>query len=830
MSHDDTPQESGADAERPTEPLSDAADEETTGSPEVAGTLESPGERPVVGRDTRAPREDRVLDERYRVVDTVGAGGMGTVLKVEDLALSEIVALKLLHPDFADDADALDRFRHEVKLARRVTHRNVVRTYEFGLDGDRPYLTMEYIAGESLRDLLDTAGPLPPERVRTIAAAIGRGLHAAHRGGVLHHDLKPENILVADNGRVALSDFGIAEALRHDDDTLSDGGLRGTPEYLSPEQVGSGEVDQRADVFAFGILLFEMIADQLPWHANSVVEWATIRLREPAPSLSEVAPDAPDDLVGAVDASLARRADNRPQDLPELLELLDLDHTARGRLDASFLRAQDDPADTPVPPTDTSPAHAPTRQDTTVRLAIAPFTYKGPDDRAYLGPGLRSDLVHHLSRLDDLELRMRDDQASDAARRQTPRELGRTLEVDVVVSGTIRPAAAGLALEVQLTSVRDETTLWSDQFPLNSERDPYVSNTVTRHLAEQLGLPPEDADPPSSLPPRANALLMQATDQLQANWYTDLEGAAAHLERARRISRDHPRVMAELAVARARQSYLDPQDRDRHVDEATSLARRAIDESDDDRLRPRIALAMTHFNAGRYGRASATLQAALVRDDNSAPAHDLMGRMLLEIGPLDRATDHLQRALELNPFLFRARWDLARGWGLRRRWPNMVDALADPVDDHSQELARAMHAARLSLWHPAEPLDEAIDRNRDELTSSPGPFRELLDVRETGTFDADAHREVRQTAEATHQDSRFGILVLQTGAEMALYADDPDLAFEFVDAAIAKGLTDLVWLQACPLFDDHRDDRRFIEARARTTGRVDSVRYGESTE
>jgi serine/threonine-protein kinase len=830
MTHDDTPHDSGAEAERPTEPLSDAADEATDTRPDIAGTLDSPGDRPVVGRDPRAPRDNRVIDERYRVVDTVGTGGMGTVLKVEDLALSEIVALKLLHADFADDADALDRFRHEVKLARRVTHRNVVRTYEFGLDSDRPYLTMEYVAGESLRDLLDAAGPLPADRARTIAGAIGRGLHAAHRGGVLHHDLKPENILVADNGRVALSDFGIAEALRPDDaDGISDGGLRGTPEYLSPEHVESGDVDQRSDIFAFGILLFEMLAGQLPWHAESIVEWATIRLREPAPSLADVAPDAPEDLVRAVDASLARRAENRPQDLPELLELLDLDHGGRGRLDASFLRAQEGPADTPVP-TDMSPAHAPTREDTTVRLAVAPFTYEGPDDRTYLGPGLRSDLVHHLSRLDDLELRMRDEHATDAARRQTPGKLGRTLEVDVVVSGAIRSTAAGLALDIRLTSVRDETVLWSDRFPLDSDRDPYVSNTVTRHLAEQLGLPPDDADPPTSLPPRANALLMQATDRLRAHWYTDLEDTVAQLERARRISHDHPRVMAELAVARARQSYLDPRARDRHVDEATSLARRAIDESDSDRLRPRIALAMAHFNAGRYGRASATLRAALLRDDNSAPAHDLMGRMLLEIGPLDRATDHLQRALELNPFLFRARWDLARGWGLRRRWSRMVDVLAEPVDDQSQELARAMHAARLSLWHPAEPLEAAIDRNRDTLTSSPGPFRELLDVRATGTFDADAHHAVRQTVVETHHGSRFGILVLQTGAEMALYAGDPDLAFEFVDAAIAKGLTDLVWLQACPLFDDHREDRRFIEARARVTGRVDSVRYGEGKE
>src|SRR5262249_37071176 len=193
-----------------------------------------------------------------------GVGGMGRVYRAIDRELGETVALKLLLKELVNSEAMVDRFRQEVRLARKVTHRNVARTFDIGEHGGEKFLTMELVGGESLSRVLARRGALPEVEALAVARQICDGIAAAHGVGIVHRDLKPDNVLVEEGGRIVITDFGIARSDRPDASSPTVGGAIGTPAYMAPEQVeGSASVDGRADVYAFGAMLFEMVTGTL---------------------------------------------------------------------------------------------------------------------------------------------------------------------------------------------------------------------------------------------------------------------------------------------------------------------------------------------------------------------------------------------------------------------------------------------------------------------------------------------------------------------------------------------------------------------------------------
>jgi serine/threonine-protein kinase len=214
-----------------------------------------------------------VFAGRYEILGLVGSGGMGTVYRARDSELDEVVALKLLRREVMDQSGMLDRFRQEVKLARRVTHRNVARTYDIGESEGDKFLTMEFVDGEALSARLMRDGALPLDAVMAVADGICAGLQAAHAAGIVHRDLKPDNVLLARDGRVVLTDFGIARALFDAGRAATMGLALGTPAYMAPEQVeGASDLDERADVYALGAMLYECVTGERAWSGESI--WA----------------------------------------------------------------------------------------------------------------------------------------------------------------------------------------------------------------------------------------------------------------------------------------------------------------------------------------------------------------------------------------------------------------------------------------------------------------------------------------------------------------------------------------------------------------------------
>ncbi len=262
----------------------------------------------------------RLVDGRYQVRSRIARGGMATVYLATDLRLERRVAIKVMHGHLADDSQYRARFIQEARSAARLAHPNVVNVYDQGQDADTAYLVMEYLPGITLRDLLDEHHVLTTDQAFDIMEAVLSGLAAAHKSGIVHRDLKPENVLLADDGRIKIGDFGLARAASAN--TATGNALLGTIAYLSPELVTRGIADTRSDIYAVGIMLYEMLAGEQPFKGEQAFQIAHQHANDTVPTPSSTNPNVPAELDELVLWATARDPDQRPRDAKTMLDQL----------------------------------------------------------------------------------------------------------------------------------------------------------------------------------------------------------------------------------------------------------------------------------------------------------------------------------------------------------------------------------------------------------------------------------------------------------------------------------------------------------------------------
>jgi serine/threonine-protein kinase len=265
-----------------------------------------------------------VFAERYEIISSLGKGSMGLVFKAMDHELNEPVAIKILRKEIAEDSEHLERLRSEIKLARRVTHPNILRTYDLGKVDDTPFLSMEYVRGMTLRYLIDNSGKLPYSAALRVTRQLCAGIESVHELGILHRDIKAENVILEPSGNLKLMDFGIARTIKKSEiDNLDEGMFIGTPSYASPEQVQGAELGVASDIYSLGILMTEVFTGRLPIDGDSVKEICLAHVTQPPVEPSVFWPEIPEDLEQIILKCLQKKPVDRFSDIKQLAKELE---------------------------------------------------------------------------------------------------------------------------------------------------------------------------------------------------------------------------------------------------------------------------------------------------------------------------------------------------------------------------------------------------------------------------------------------------------------------------------------------------------------------------
>jgi serine/threonine-protein kinase len=656
------------------------------------------------------------------------SGGMSRIFLAEEVGLGRKVVVKVLSGDLGAILSS-ERFAKEVRLAASLQHPNIAPILRAGTAGGLPYYTMPYISGESVRSRVDHSGQLTTAKAISILHDVACALEFAHAAGIVHRDIKPENVLLAGDAAVVI-DFGIAKALsasRTDtkDSSLQDGGrgtltiagsLVGTPAYMSPEQISGDSVDARTDIYAWGLLAYELLGGGHPFRdRNSAQQLMVAHVTESPPPLAQRVPTLPTSIVNLVMRCLQKNPADRPQSAREVLDALSgvsaspiaTSTFARRRMQiiggASILGlmlvvfagrhrlASAFGAEAP----------ASTR---TQSLAVLPFFNVGGDTaNAYFAEGMADELTSQLTKVPGLRVASRTSAFAMRANRDLDvREIGKRLGVSAVLEGTVRRAEGRLKVTTQLTSAADGLTLWSDSYERDSKDIFAVQDQITKAIISALG--PTLAgrtEVRNALTAGSGTNSVDAYDlYLRGRYVLERRGkgvsrAATYFSEAIAKDSGFARAYAGLSEALELFPYFTTTSAREVEGRATAAATRALS-LDPGLAEPHAALALAHMHAFRWSAAEQEFHLALAADSTSATAHTQYGRYLMAIGQILPARDQFRIAIRLDPLA-----------GTPSVWLSLVLSLSGDYAGSEEEARRAWELDS-TLWTARSVL--ALDR------------------------------------------------------------------------------------------------------------------------
>ena len=709
----------------------------------------------------------QTLADRYDVLELVGVGGMGAVYRARDRELDEIVALKVIRAELSAVPTMVERFRHEVKLARRVTHTNVARTFELGTAGGVMYCTMELVDGEALTKRLQARRVLPVGEAVAIACAVCDGLAAAHARDVIHRDIKPDNILLASDGRVVVADFGVAAA-----GVSSAGELSGTPVYMAPEQARGEPPTPATDVYAVGIVLYEILTGGPPFTGDLA------KIISDKQAVDHVAPasnDVPADLARVIAQATARDRDAR-------------------LASASVLRRALDPwAQTAL--RQTAPHRVPQDVGDLVTIVVIAPDASLAEPSIYLAVAAHEELLARLMRLPRV--------------RVLPRV---AMEPDEDVIGVCLDVGDG-ALAVRITHPSGPPTTLT--FPLSIDQVVPAAESLAATLGAAVARVRTQLAPAQE----ANDLLYRARYLMQRD-FSRMDEAISSLRRANELAPDEPRIAANLGVALARLAFFRPQGAAESLAQGKQLAQRAIRRAPDV---PDVQIAAGHIEliSGNPVAAARHFRVAIARAPHLAEAHEQLGRMLLEAGYLDAALARLEDAIAIFPNLRSARWEVARAFALEQRWDEHDRLVADLIKDGvDRPLSRARYAWWRRDWATLDKLRGSITQMDRSLW--PGLMEAISGVYLEHKWLENRDKIVAASASDT-PNLRRKTFICQLSAETAAFSNDVETAIEMIQAATHHGLFDLHWMDRCELLAPVREHAAWLTLRAPIKSRADSI-------
>jgi serine/threonine-protein kinase len=449
---------------------------------------------------------------RYRIMSLLGRGGMGEVYRAKDTTLGRDVAIKVLPSGFSIDHDRLRRFEQEARAASALNHPNIITIHEFGQEEGVRFIVSEFIEGETLRRRM-SSGRIGADEIVEIAIQITLALNAAHEAGIIHRDIKPENIMVRPDGLVKVLDFGLAKLIesgsydtlsgagRASDETTASGGtgvMMGTVNYMAPEQARGERLDARSDLFSLGVTFYEMAAGRSPFTRETVADTIASILEKEPPPLAQFISEVPEALESIIRKMLGKDRQERYQTARELLD--DLKRLKRDETPAASSRTNKEfPAGAANRLRRAALASAAliaiiasvvylNKSDRAIEsIAVLPFiNADGNQETEYLSDGVTESIINTLAQAPNLEVRPRNQVFRYKRREIDPRDAGRELHVEAVLTAQVTLRADQLAISLQLIDVRKNRQLWGAKYTGRSADLPLMQAQIAREIAEKL--------------------------------------------------------------------------------------------------------------------------------------------------------------------------------------------------------------------------------------------------------------------------------------------------------------------------------------------------------
>ncbi len=447
---------------------------------------------------------------RYQVIEELGKGGMGRVYKVFDTEIKEKIALKLLKAEISIDDEMIERFRNELKLARKISQRNVCRMHDLNKEEGSYYITMEYVVGEDLKRLIRKVGQMSAGKAISVAKQVCEGLSEAHSLGIVHRDLKPQNIMVDEDGNARIMDFGIARSLEAKGITGA-GVMIGTPEYMSPEQVEGKDIEQRSDIYSLGVILYEMLTGRVPFEGDTPFTVGVKHKSEPPRDPRQLNAQIPEDLGRLVLKCLEKDKAKRYQSVKELHA--DLERVEQGlpmteraipkrrpftsreitvtlglkkvllpALGLAFVVVAAIVIWQILPKKEAAPATLAKKS-----IAVLPFEDLSPaKNNEYLCDGISETLINALTNIEDLWVPARTSAFYFKGRTQDLREIGQKLGVDNVLEGSVQVAGDNLRVTARISNIRDGRQVWSEIYNRKMADMFFIQDDIAKAIVTAL--------------------------------------------------------------------------------------------------------------------------------------------------------------------------------------------------------------------------------------------------------------------------------------------------------------------------------------------------------
>jgi len=446
---------------------------------------------------------------RYEVIEELGRGGMGKVYRVFDKKIEEEVALKLLKPEISADKKTIERFRNEIKFARKIAHRNVCRMYDLSEEEGTQYITMEYVPGEDLKSTIKRVGPLGAGKAIFIAKQVCEGLAEAHHLGVVHRDMKPSNIMIDKEGNAHVMDFGIARSVETKGIT-GEGVMIGTPEYMSPEQAEAKETDHRSDIYSAGVILYEMVTGRVPFEGDTALSIAMKHKSETPPNPKDINAQVPEDLSILILRCMEKDKEKRHQTAEELLsELTKIEKgipstervlpkkkpitskeiTVQFKLKKLFI-----PALVVIAAAIISivvwqllpQKEAVSELSSKPRIAVLPFDDLSPQkDQEYFCDGLADELINALTHVKGLDVLARYSSFSFKDKEMDIREICNTLNAETVLGGSVRKSGNRLRIMTYLVN-SEGSQMWSEKYEREMKEVFAIQDEISLAIVNKL--------------------------------------------------------------------------------------------------------------------------------------------------------------------------------------------------------------------------------------------------------------------------------------------------------------------------------------------------------